>query len=72
MSGLLDTISLYSFIRIYKPAKYMEIGSGNSTKFAYKAIRDGNLNYGLHQLTHILGLRLMKYVMEYTGNLLKN
>lgn len=43
MSGLLDTISLYSFIRIYKPAKYMEIGSGNSTKFAYKAIRDGNL-----------------------------
>lgn len=43
MSGLLDTISLYSFIRINKPDKYMEIGSGNSTKFAYKAIRDGCL-----------------------------
>lgn len=42
MSGL-DAITLYSMLSIYNPTKYMEIGSGNSTKFAYKAIKDNAL-----------------------------
>lgn len=40
----LDGIALYSFIVFYKPAIYLEIGSGNSTKFARRAIRDHKLS----------------------------
>jgi len=39
----LDIVALYSLISLIKPARYIEIGSGNSTKVAYKAIRDGEL-----------------------------
>lgn len=39
----LDIVALYSFIRIYKPKHYIEIGSGNSTKVARKAINDEGL-----------------------------
>ena len=39
----LDPISLYSFLGMNKPKNYMEIGSGNSTKFARKAINDFDL-----------------------------
>lgn len=42
-SGL-DAIALYSFLAMSKPSTYLEIGSGNSTKFAHRAIRDHNLN----------------------------
>lgn len=40
----LDGVALYSFIVNYKPKIYMEVGSGNSTKFARKAIVDHNLD----------------------------
>lgn len=33
----LDIIGIYTLISEYKPSKYIEIGSGNSTKVAYKA-----------------------------------
>jgi hypothetical protein len=33
----LDIISLYSIIAEYKPKRYMEVGSGNSTKVAFSA-----------------------------------
>lgn len=36
----LDIISLYGMIAIHQPKKYIEIGSGNSTKVARKAIKD--------------------------------
>lgn len=39
----LDIIALYSFIRKLQPKKYVEIGSGNSTKVARKAIKDEKL-----------------------------
>jgi predicted O-methyltransferase YrrM len=39
----LDGAALYAFIRSRSPARYMEIGSGNSTKFAARARRDGEL-----------------------------
>ena len=39
----LDAVSLYSFLCMNNPRKYYEIGSGNSTKFARKAISDYNL-----------------------------
>jgi predicted O-methyltransferase YrrM len=39
----LDIISLYSFVSLFKPKTYLEIGSGNSTKFARRAIKDDNL-----------------------------
>jgi predicted O-methyltransferase YrrM len=38
-SGL-DAISLYSFAVLKSPHRYVEIGSGNSTKFMRRAIRD--------------------------------
>ena len=39
----LDGISLYGFLARGRPGIYLEIGSGNSTKFAAKAIRDQRL-----------------------------
>lgn len=38
-----DAASIYSLLAINNPAIYFEIGSGNSTKFARRAIRDHNL-----------------------------
>jgi len=39
----LDAVALYSFLCLNNPKMYFEIGSGESTKFARKAIRDHNL-----------------------------
>ena len=40
----LDIIAIYTLIAKYKPSKYIEIGSGNSTKVAFKAKKDNGLN----------------------------
>ena len=40
----LDIVAIYTMISRYKPSKYIEVGSGNSTKVAFKAIRENNLN----------------------------
>jgi hypothetical protein len=39
----LDAAALYCFLCLNKPKRYYEIGSGNSTKFARKAVRDHDL-----------------------------
>lgn len=39
----LDAVSLYGLLRLKQPKLYLEVGSGQSTKFAKKAIEDGNL-----------------------------
>jgi hypothetical protein len=39
-----DIVGLYTMISELKPKKYIEIGSGNSTKVVYKAIKDQNLS----------------------------
>lgn len=43
MPGL-DIIGIYTMISEFKPKKYIEIGSGNSTKVAYKAKTENNIN----------------------------
>lgn len=40
----LDIVTLYTFIAEFKPANYIEIGSGNSTRVARKCIRDNKLS----------------------------
>lgn len=40
----LDIVSLYGMAARYKPSKYIEIGSGNSTKVVRKSIKENNLN----------------------------
>ena len=40
----LDIIGIYTLISEFKPKKYIEIGSGNSTKVAYKAKMEQGLN----------------------------
>lgn len=40
----LDIIVLYTILSVYRPNKLIEIGSGNSTKVAYKAKKEQNLN----------------------------
>jgi hypothetical protein len=40
----LDMIGIYTLLSEIKPKKYIEIGSGNSTKVAFKAKKDNNLN----------------------------
>lgn len=39
----LDGASLYGFMRRHEPRRYVEVGSGNSTKFISRAQRDGGL-----------------------------
>lgn len=39
----LDIVGIYGVIAKYKPNKYIEIGSGNSTKIARKAIKENDL-----------------------------
>lgn len=39
-----NAISLYGMIAGHKPARYVEVGSGNSTKFARQAISDHGLD----------------------------
>src|SRR4051794_21902091 len=39
----LDGAAIYCFLRSREPRRYVEIGSGESTKFAARAKRDGNL-----------------------------
>lgn len=46
----LDAAALYALIRARRPARYHEVGSGHSTLFAARAIRDGQLP------THILSV----------------
>ncbi len=46
----LDSLALYAFLREFNPKRYYEIGSGNSTKFARRAIRDGGLRTRLVSL----------------------
>ena len=36
----LDIIAIYAILAKFKPSKYIEIGSGNSTKVAYKAKKE--------------------------------
>ncbi|MCP4551652.1 MAG: class I SAM-dependent methyltransferase [Bacteroidetes bacterium] len=39
----LDIIGIYTLIAKFKPSKYIEVGSGNSTKIAYKSVIENNL-----------------------------
>jgi len=39
----LDVVMIYTILSKYQPKKYMEVGSGNSTKVAYKAKMDNGL-----------------------------
>ncbi len=39
----LDIVTLYTFLKLYQPKVYIEIGSGNSTKVARKCIKDHSL-----------------------------
>ncbi|MGI8785361.1 MAG: class I SAM-dependent methyltransferase [Acidobacteriota bacterium] len=39
----IDAISLYGFLGKFRPATLIEIGSGNSTRFARRAVKDFNL-----------------------------
>ncbi|HIP32940.1 MAG TPA: class I SAM-dependent methyltransferase [Crocinitomicaceae bacterium] len=39
----LDIVAIYAMLAINKPNKYVEVGSGNSTKVAFKAKKENNL-----------------------------
>jgi hypothetical protein len=40
----LDVAALYSLVRKTRPKRYVEVGSGNSTKVAFRAKQDGQLD----------------------------
>jgi aryl carrier-like protein len=48
-SGL-DSISLYSYVKRWKPRLYLEVGSGNSTMFVRRAIHDHKLSTRIHSI----------------------
>jgi hypothetical protein len=39
----LDAVTLYNLLAIHRPARYVEIGSGHSTRFARRAVEDNSL-----------------------------
>ncbi len=39
----LDIVGIYTMLSVFKPQRYIEIGSGNSTKVAYKAKKEQQL-----------------------------
>jgi hypothetical protein len=39
----LDAVSLYGLLALHNPSVYVEVGSGNSTKFARRAVQDHGL-----------------------------
>lgn len=39
----LDIVGIYTMLAKYRPARYLEVGSGNSTKVAFKAKKEQNL-----------------------------
>lgn len=39
----LDAMALYCFLRQFQPRTYLEVGSGNSTRFARRAIENGRI-----------------------------
>ncbi|MBY0610683.1 MAG: class I SAM-dependent methyltransferase [Beijerinckiaceae bacterium] len=39
-----DAVTLYTIIQKYRPKRYLEIGSGVTTCYAYKSIKDGGLD----------------------------
>ena len=41
---VLDAVALYCLVALKRPHRYIEIGSGNSTKFVARAIADHNLD----------------------------
>lgn len=41
---VLDAVALYCLVALKRPHRYVEIGSGNSTKFVARAIADHNLD----------------------------
>jgi hypothetical protein len=40
----LDIVAIYAMLAIHKPKKYIEVGSGNSTKVAHKAKKEQGLD----------------------------
>lgn len=40
---MVDIIGIYGMLAKYNPKRYIEIGSGNSTKVARKEIKENNL-----------------------------
>ncbi len=43
----LDIIILYTILNEFKPKQYIEIGSGTTTKTAYKAIKENHLSFSI-------------------------
>lgn len=46
----LDIAALYTLIGMYQPKRYFEIGSGNSTKVARRAVNDFGLKTHIHSI----------------------
>jgi hypothetical protein len=46
----LDGMMAYTLTRKIKPARLVEIGSGHSTRFYYRAVRDGDLKTAIHAI----------------------
>lgn len=40
----LDMVTIYGMLAEFKPKRYIEVGSGNSTKVAHKAVKDQHLD----------------------------
>ena len=56
----LDAAALYAFIATAKPARYVEVGSGHSTRFARRAISDHVLTTAITSIDPIPALRSMR------------
>lgn len=73
----LDIVSLYGMIAHFKPKKYIEVGSGNSTKVVRKAIKDLGLGtqitsidpYPRAQIDHLADVVIRKPFEDLEDNM---
>jgi len=70
--GPVDAEILYSFVRHFKPARILEIGSGFSTRVVHRAILDGSLKTKLTCIDPMPRASVLSYADEYVESVVEN
>lgn len=70
-SGI-DAVSLYCALAMYRPKRYLEIGSGHSTRFARLAIRTNNLPTKITSIDPVPRADIAALVDEHIGQPLQS
>ena len=67
MFPTLDALALYCMLSLYRPAQYLEIGAGHSTKFARRAIIDNALRTSITCIDPAPGVKIAQAADRVIG-----